>query len=149
MLDRAEVGTQTGYKSVDRETKKKLLKTLEGHAILIHPLDFSPDSHRLLNGSDDGSSKMYDVFHSTLICTMSGHTSCALRAAFSPDNKHFPSGSSNRARKVQDVAIKQCLHTITDHKNQVWSVRHNNDGSLLISVKAPIVLFFRISRTQK
>ena len=39
----------------------KLLHTLEGHAMQIRSLTFSPDSQRLLTGSDDGQMKIYDV----------------------------------------------------------------------------------------
>ena len=42
---------------LDREVFEKLLKTLEGHAMIIHSLDLSLDSQRSPTGSDNGRSK--------------------------------------------------------------------------------------------
>lgn len=39
----------------------KLVHTLEGHAMPIRSLCFSPDSQLLLTASDDGHMKLYDV----------------------------------------------------------------------------------------
>ena len=39
----------------------KVVKTLEGHAMPIRSLTFSPDSQKLLTCSDDGHMKIYDV----------------------------------------------------------------------------------------
>lgn len=39
----------------------KLVHTLEGHAMPIRSLTFSPDSQLLLTASDDGHMKLYDV----------------------------------------------------------------------------------------
>ena len=57
----------------------------------IRSLTFSPDSQKLLTGSDDGHMKIYDVSHGNLVATLSGHTSWVLSVAFSPDNEHFVS----------------------------------------------------------
>ena len=77
--------------------------------------------------------------------------------AFSPDNEHFVSGSSDRTVKVWEVATKQCVHTFSEHSDQVqsptfhistafltdeplsarpqvWSVAYNPDGDKIISV---------------
>ena len=53
-------------------TSRKLVHTLEGHAMPIRSLSFSPDSTKLLTGSDDGHIKLYDISHATLLGTMSG-----------------------------------------------------------------------------
>jgi WD40 repeat protein len=45
----------------------KLLNTPEGHAMPIRSLTFSPDSTKLLTGSDDGHMKIYDVYVETKI----------------------------------------------------------------------------------
>lgn len=39
----------------------KLVHALEGHAMPIRSLCFSPDSQILLTASDDGHMKLYDV----------------------------------------------------------------------------------------
>ena len=39
----------------------KLVHTLEGHALPIRSLTFSPNSQLLVTASDDGQIKIYDV----------------------------------------------------------------------------------------
>ena len=63
-------------------------------------LHFSPDSSKLLTGSDDGHMKLYDISNATQLGTMSGHTSWVISVHFSPDNEHFVSGSSDGTVKV-------------------------------------------------
>lgn len=38
----------------------KVAQTLEGHAMSVRSLCFSPDSQHLLTASDDGHMKIYD-----------------------------------------------------------------------------------------
>ena len=64
---------------------------LEGHAMPIRSLTFSPNSQRLLTASDDCHMKIYEVAHGNLAGTLSGHTSWVLSVAYSPDNEHFAS----------------------------------------------------------
>lgn len=40
----------------------KVAQTLEGHAMSVRSLCFSPDSQHLLTASDDGHMKIYDVY---------------------------------------------------------------------------------------
>lgn len=40
----------------------KVAQTLEGHAMSVRSLCFSPDSQMLLTASDDGHMKLYDVY---------------------------------------------------------------------------------------
>ena len=54
-------GAIDGIINVFDVSSAKLLHTLEGHAMQIRSLTFSPDSQRLLTGSDDGQMKIYDV----------------------------------------------------------------------------------------
>ena len=51
--------------------------------------------------------------------TCSGHTSWVLGVSFSPDNSRFVSSSADATVKVWDVEKRQCLHTFTDHADQV------------------------------
>lgn len=77
-------------KLFDIETGK-IVTTLEGHAMPIRSLTFSPDCRHLITASDDCHVKIYDVPTGELISTLSGHGSWVLNVAFSPDNRHFAS----------------------------------------------------------
>ena len=54
-------GAIDGIINVFDVESSKLMHTLEGHAMPIRSLTFSPDSQRLLTGSDDCHMKIYDV----------------------------------------------------------------------------------------
>jgi WD repeat-containing protein 61 len=54
-------GAIDGIISVFDVASGKLVHTLEGHAMPIRSLAFSPDSQLLLTASDDGHMKLYDV----------------------------------------------------------------------------------------
>jgi WD40 repeat protein len=54
-------GATDGIINIFDMTTGKLMHTLEGHAMTIRSLCFSPDSQLLITASDDGHIKMYDV----------------------------------------------------------------------------------------
>lgn len=54
-------GALDGIINIFDVAQGKLVHTLEGHAMPIRSLCFSPDSQLLLTASDDGHMKLYDV----------------------------------------------------------------------------------------
>lgn len=54
-------GAIDGIINVFEMTNRKLIHTLEGHALPIRTLTFSADSKLLLTGADDGHLKIYDT----------------------------------------------------------------------------------------
>lgn len=54
-------GAIDGFINVFDVESGKLVHTLEGHAMTIRSITFSPDSQLLLTAADDGHMKMYDV----------------------------------------------------------------------------------------
>lgn len=82
--------------------ENKRLHSIEGHAMAVRCLAFSPDSTLLLTGSDDMHARIYDVYFklftieisrasNNLVGSYSGHGSWVLSAAFNPDGKSFAS----------------------------------------------------------
>lgn len=61
----------------------------------------------------------YCSHHAQLAGTVSGHGSWVLSVKASSDNNRFASGSSDRTVKLWDLKTRQCLHTFTDHTDQV------------------------------
>lgn len=57
--------------------------------------------------------------HASVVGTLSGHASWVLSVAFSPDGKYFASSSSDKTVKVWELASKQCVHTFSEHNDQV------------------------------
>ena len=54
-----------------------------------------------------------------ILGTMSGHGSYVLCVDFCPDNTHFATSSSDRKVKVWDAGMRRCVHTFSDHNDQV------------------------------
>lgn len=112
----------------------KVVQTLEGHAMSVRSLCFSPDSQMLLTASDDRHMKLYDVNHSNVVQTLSGHSSWVLSVSFSGTGTRFASSSSDKTVKIWDVAERKCLHTFDqDHQDQVWCVKYNQVGDRVVS----------------
>ena len=78
--------------------------------------------------------KLYDISNASLLGSMSGHVSWVISVSFSPDNEHLVSGSSDGCVKVWEVNTRQCVHTFSEHQDQVWGVKLNHTGDRLVSV---------------
>lgn len=128
-------GAIDGIINIFDVAQKKVLRTLEGHAMPIRSLCFSPDSQLLLTASDDGHMKIYDVKDVNVVGTLSGHASWVLGVSFAPDGQKFASSSSDLSVKVWDLPQRQCLHTFHEHTDQVWSVKyHPYKNNSIVSV---------------
>lgn len=114
----------------------KVTQTLEGHAMPVRSLCFSPDSQLLLTASDDGHSKIYDVAHShtDVSSTLSGHLSWVLSVNFSADGKRFASSSSDKTVKIWDLRERKSLKTFAEHTDKVTGVAYSPDSNKVVSV---------------
>lgn len=54
-------GAIDGFINVFDVASGKLVHTIEGHAMTIRSIAFSPDSELLLTAADDGHMKLYDL----------------------------------------------------------------------------------------
>lgn len=124
----------------------------------VRSLCYSPDGKFLISASDDCHLKLYEVHSGEIVKNLSGHGSWVLGCDFSPDNVHFCSGfvycliilfltrttilinlflssrSSDKTVKIWNINSSECEQTLSHHKEQVWDVKYNHDGSQLVSV---------------
>jgi WD repeat-containing protein 61 len=108
---------------------------LDAHSMSVRTLAFTEDSSLLLTGSDDKHIHVHDVKSGTTVHVLSGHDSFIFCIRVSPDKKHFASCSSDRTVRIWELSTMECIHIFENvHKDQIWSLAYNNDGSLLASV---------------
>ncbi len=93
--------------------KRKLLKTLRGHAGRVRSVAFAPQlpdvEAQLLSGSHDQSAKVwslkdYEEFQVFGAPVFSGHQDAILGATFSPDNKSLVSASRDRTARLWNLS---------------------------------------------
>jgi RNA polymerase sigma factor (sigma-70 family) len=104
-----------------------------GHTGRVFSVAFSPDGKTLASGSEDGTSKLWEVATGKDRATLKGHTQAVYSVAFSPDCKTLASASMDGTIKLWEVATGKELATLKGHTNQVVSVAFSPDGKTLAS----------------
>ena len=104
------------------------LKTLYGHLGPVVSTAFSPDSQRVVTGSDDGTARMWDVATGKELLIFRGHTDAVTAVAFSPDGKLVISGSQDRTAKIWEAVSGKELFSLAGHTAGIRCVAFSPDG---------------------
>ncbi len=123
--------------------------TLEGHALAVTSVAFSPDGKRLISASGgfqkttkSGEVKMWDAVTGQELLTLKGHTESVWSVAFSPDGKQVASGSGdviqlqrNKPGEVRlwDADTGEEILLLKGHIHRVRCVAFSPDGKWLAS----------------
>ena len=112
---------------------KHVNRTLMGHTLPVKALDFTSDSKRLASGSQDGTTKVWDVTTGDQMLTIQGHTGLVRALQFSTDGKTLFSGSSDGIIRKWDVETKteQLIHTKPPWL--AFTYAFSNDGKTVAS----------------
>ena len=116
----------------------QLIKTLEGHSMVVLSLAFSPNGKLLASGSDDKTVKIWDTSNWHLLHTLKGENEAIHSAVFIDNNKVFAGGTDKKllgefleyhfdyqgsAKRVVatlwDIQNEEVLQTITQHENDL------------------------------
>jgi WD40 repeat protein/predicted Ser/Thr protein kinase len=79
------------------------LTTLTGHTWIVTCAAFSPDGHRLVTGSQDGTAKLWDVVQHKLLHTFGNGTGAVWSCGFSPDGSLLVLAGTLRPLELWDV----------------------------------------------
>ncbi|KAK7686503.1 hypothetical protein QCA50_010101 [Cerrena zonata] len=136
-------------------TNGNLVATLTGHKTVIWTVSFSPDSLRIITGSEDNTSRVWDAQNGDELVTIREHTSPVWASQFSADGQEVMTGSCDSTVSICDsyvgtqrLLLRHVASTITsgcyspdsefvvagyaEGSINVWSTR---DGSLMADLK--------------
>ncbi|XP_005998820.1 U3 small nucleolar RNA-associated protein 15 homolog [Latimeria chalumnae] len=112
---------------------KVALRQFNGHHKAVHSVDFTADKYRILSGSDDYTSRLWDVPNSTEIHLYKEHTDyirCGCTSKLNTDL--FVTGSYDHTVKVFDARTDKSVMSM-EHGQPVESVLLFPSGGLLVS----------------
>ena len=115
----------------DAATGKRIAEA--GHESEVRSVAFSPDGKRIITGSNDRTSKVWDAETGKDTLTLKGHTSTVYSVAFSPDGKKILTGSYDKTAKVWDAETGKETLTLKGHTDGVTSVAFSPDGKRIIT----------------
>jgi WD40 repeat protein len=75
-------------------------QTLRGHTKEVSSVSWSPDGRRILTGSADETTKVWDADKGTEVLTLKGHTDRVRSVSWSPDGRRILTGSADKTAKV-------------------------------------------------
>jgi WD40 repeat protein/tRNA A-37 threonylcarbamoyl transferase component Bud32 len=108
-------------------------RTLRGHNGGVRSVGFSPDGHRIVTGSLDGTAKLWETVSGKELVTFKGHRAGINSVAFSPDGHRIVTGSLDGTAKVWEAVSGKVLLTFKEHRGVVFSVAFAPDGQRIVS----------------
>jgi len=119
----------------------KSLFTLKAHEKDINSLDVSPNDLFLASGSQDKTTKVYEIEYSTspvrgsfrLIGTCKGHKRGVWCVKFGRHEKVLATASGDKTVKLWSLSDFTCIKTFEGHANSVLRVDFLSEGQQLVS----------------
>ena len=115
-------------------TAKPELVLQTGHTKPVNAIAISPDGRWLASGSEDNTTKIWDLATGSVLRTLTGHTKRVYTVAISPDGRWLASGSEDDTVKLWDVNTGSEAHTLGGHSFPVSGVAFSPDSRRLVSV---------------
>ena len=136
------------------------MRTLSGHRLNCIAMDFHPFGEFFASGSRDTNLKIWDIRRKRCIHTYKGHDHGINAVKFSPDGRWVVSGGEDNVAKVGTRSLTFCvcmsmsnimMHIIsllcTCYLGNIFGAFCNHEiVVLLISLSAPIFLFFNLGK---
>ncbi len=127
------------------------LNTLVGHQGIVRAIAFSPDRQILASGSLDHTIKLWHTVTGECLQTLTD-SEAVYAVAFvqcspgsfdqnqigqdaTPANPpcYLASAGDDRTIKIWDLASGQCIRQLEGHRDRIWSLATNSNGTILIS----------------
>ena len=109
-----------------------MLRYLQGHQGDIHSVAFSPDGSILASGSEDGTTRLWNIATGQVDgVLLNENESWVKNVVFSPDGTVLISAGWDSVIRLWDVATGQELLILTGHRFNTAGVAFSPDGTRL------------------
>ena len=106
---------------------------LIGHHGPVRSAAYSPDGHRIVTASYDGTARVWDSDTGRELLQLRGHSGRVICAVFSPDGRRIGTASSDKTARLWDAATGRPLMTFTGHRDELTSVAFSPDSRRLVT----------------
>ena len=103
------------------------------HEEIVRAFAFSPDSRRLVTGSEDQTLRVHAVPGGKELAVLRGHGAGVWSATFSPDGRRLASGDYDGIIRIWDGRTFEPICELTGHEGYVYSLAWHPDGETLVS----------------
>jgi WD40 repeat protein len=94
---------------------------------------FSPDGARILTGSEDLTTRVWDTRTGTPLLELKGHTATVQSVCFSPNGVQIATASADQTVRVCDAPVIRPVIELKGHKSPVRGVSYSPDGTRIVT----------------
>ena len=99
----------------------------------VNSVAFSPDSSRVVSGSDDNTVRIWNAITGEVEAELKGHMGKVLSVAFAQDDSRVVSGSIDKTIRIWNAMIGEKEAELKGHTGWVTSVAFAQDGRRVVS----------------
>ncbi|HEV3435992.1 MAG TPA: protein kinase, partial [Gemmata sp.] len=107
--------------------------TLYGHTASVLSVSFSPDGTRIVTGSNDNTTRVWDARTGTPLIDLKEPTAGIASASFSPDGTKIVTGTVGNTARVWDARTGTSLIELKGHTGAVYAASFSADGTRIVT----------------